>query len=336
MTAKAATTLRYADLSQPGYGRRRRGKGFSYLGIRGKPLRDKRKVAYCRSLVIPPAWNQVWISADRCAHILSTGVDAASRKQYIYHPAWQERQNLLKFEDMVSFARHLSQIRQAVTADLARSRHDKRKMVATTVGLIDEGLIRVGNETYTKRNGSYGATTLRRKHVSIDGNEITLSYRGKSGQQREIEIENQALAQSVKTCQELPGQRLFRYTDRAGKVSSVDSADVNAYLRRVTGQRFTAKDFRTWGGTVAACVYAYTLTDMSGNALARAAVRHVAATLGNTQAIARRYYIHPKLLEAIAGNQLPPKARRRRKDLSIVETSVARFLESASSPLSET
>lgn len=322
--------LVYADLASAGYSRVRRGRGFSFLGKRGKPLKRRSLIDYCRSIVIPPAWQDVWISPVRNAHILSTGLDAAGRKQYVYHPDWTRIRNTRKFDDLPEFARHLPVLREQIECDLRAFRHSRTRVVATAVGLIDRGLIRVGNETYTRLSGTRGATTLEERHVDVSGSEIVLDFRGKSGKRRHLEIDDDALARSIRYCQELPGQRLFQYRDDDGSVARVDSSDVNDYLRAATGKDITAKHFRTWGGSVSACQYLNDhASEPPGRALERAMVKHVARTLGNTVTVARQFYIHPVLL-AMAREHGPPVAsRRRRRSLSPTESQLLRVLESA-------
>ena len=319
--------LRWADLEAPGYGRRRRGRGFSWHHPDGRRLASERAVERCRALAIPPAWRGVWVCRDEHGHIQCTGTDARGRKQYRYHALWQEIRNREKFDGLVEFGRALRRIREAADEAMSGPRHDKPRVVAAAVRLIDAGLVRVGNRAYAKSNGTYGATTLRERHAEVRGDRVLLEFDGKSGARREIDLEDPALARSLRYCQELPGQRLFRYRGADGKVHAVDSADVNAWLREAAGEPFTAKDFRTWGGTVAAWQHA---DAHRADALARpevAAVKHAAATLGNTVAVARKFYVHPALLDAVAAGETPPRARRARVRLDRSETSVLRFLE---------
>ena len=326
--AGPASPLVWADLEAPGYGRRRRGRGFSWHHPDGRRLAEARALERCRALVIPPAWERVWVCRDEHGHIQCTGVDARGRKQYRYHALWQALRNREKFDGLADFARALPRIREAGDEAMAGPRHGKARVVAAAVRLIDAGLVRVGNAAYAKANGTYGATTLGAGHAEVRGDAVTLDFRGKSGKRREIDLEDPALARSLRYCQELPGQRLFRYRGEGGEVHPVDSADVNAWLKEATGEPFTAKDFRTWGGTVAAWQHADAhRTDALGRPDA-AAVRHAAATLGNTVAVARKFYVHPALLEAIAAGEPPPRARRARVRLDVSETSVLRFLES--------
>ena len=323
-----ASPLTYADLAAPGYSRRRRGRGFSWHRPDGRRLDDAAAVERCRALVIPPAWNEVWVCTDEHGHVQCTGLDARGRKQYRYHALWQELRNREKFDGLVEFGRSLHRIRDAMDDAMAGPRHDKSRVVAGAARLIDLGLVRVGNRAYARDNGTYGATTLRREHAEIRGDSIVLDFDGKSGQHRDIDIEDAALARTLRYCQELPGQRLFSYRGADGKVHPVDSGDVNAWLHAATGRPFTAKDFRTWGGTVAAWQHSDAHRDDGAAKPEVRAIEHAAATLGNTVAVARKFYVHPALLDAVAAGRVPPRAKRSRKRLDVSETSVLRFLES--------
>jgi len=321
-------SLVYADLSLPGFGRRRWGRGFSYLGRTGRRLKRPSLLKYCRSLVIPPAWAEVWISPNQAAHILSTGVDQRGRKQYLYHPQWTDMRNQMKFNDLREFGQALPLIRERVEADIRIRQLSRRRVLASAVSLLDQGLVRVGNEQYARTNGTFGATTLQEKHVSTSGSLVNLDFRGKSGKQRSIELTNSALARCIRHCQELPGQRLFQYKDASG-IHPVDSADVNSYMKLVSGDDFTAKHFRTWGGSVAALEFAQQHTELAGSELRVAVVKCAAKTLGNTPAVAQRYYIHPGLLDAIESGDMPRKSSRSRRGLTKVESTLARFLDQA-------
>lgn len=320
--------LVYADLEKPGYSRRRCGRGFTYLGLNGKPLKRRTLIEYCRSLVIPPAWKNVWISPVRQAHILCTGVDDASRKQYLYHPEWTEVRNTEKFNDLLAFGSCLPNLRKQMESDLSAPRFSRNRVVASTVRLIDKGLVRVGNEQYVRENGSRGATTLTGGAASVSGHQITLDFKGKSGKRHHLVLEDRALARSIRYCQELPGQRLFQYLDEDGTRAQVDSTDVNDYLKAATGKDFTAKHFRTWGGSVVACQFLHeqrseTDTHASGKSRESAMVKQVAAMLGNTLSVARKYYIHPMLLKAAQqGNTFDVPTRA----LSGLSRSESRFL----------
>lgn len=318
--------LVYSDLESPGIRRRVRGTGFSFHHENGRLV--ARDVAqWCRSLAIPPAWRQVWINRQRNGHILCTGLDAKGRRQYRYHPDWTVARNLVKFEHLADFAQRLHRIRDRVEIDLAGPRHGKRRMVAAAVRLIDRGLVRVGNEAYTRQNGSVGATTLTASHIALDGSAVTLDFPAKSGKRRELDIEDDALARTLRYAQELPGQRLFRWRSDDGTLRDILSDDVNAYLSQASGLDVTAKDFRTWGGTVAAWTYADAHRDDPPARPEHAAIKHAAAVLGNTVAVSRKFYVHPALVAAIEATDVPPRAKRSRKQLDIAETSVLRWLE---------
>jgi len=327
---EGAPGLVYADLSAPGYGRRRHGRGFMFLTPGGERLSEPRALAHCRALAIPPAWEEVWIGRETNGHILCTGLDARSRKQYLYHPLWNEWRDQRKFVGLVEFANRLHRVRDAVARDLKGGRVSRRRVVAAAVRLVDRGLVRVGNDAYARDNRTFGATTLRERHLEVnEEGEILLDFVGKSNQDRRVAFEDPALARSLRYCQELPGQRLFRYRAEDGRVRPVNSNDVNAYLRAASGlEDVSAKDFRTWGGTVAAWQHADAHRDAEPARPDSAAVRHVAETLGNTVTVARKYYVHPELLKAIARGETPPRAKRSRKHLDISETSVLRWLES--------
>ena len=321
------TPLVYADLMSPGYSRLKRGRGFTYLGRSGRRLSRTSIVDYCRSLVIPPAWKQVWISPQQNAHILSTGHDQRGRKQYIYHPSWTEYRNQLKFDELHAFGKALPKIRRQVHADLRARSLTKDRVLASVIRLLDQGLIRVGNEQYAQENGTFGATTLLEKHVEIDGvKRVNLDFRGKSGKQRAITLGCTALARCIRDCQELPGQRLFQYEDDSGRYP-VNSSDVNDYLNSVTESDFTAKHFRTWGGSVAALDYALKRTRRQEACTTVSAIKHTASVLGNTPAVARQYYIHPKVVDHIEQSELPQLTGRPRQGLSMSESAFARLLE---------
>ena len=327
---EGAPGLVHADLSAPGYGRRRHGRGFTYLKPDGERLDDGKAVAHCRALVIPPAWSEVWIGRQTNGHILCTGLDERERKQYLYHPLWNEWRNRRKFESLVEFATRLHRIRDATARDLKGARVSRRRVVAAAVRLVDRGLVRVGNEAYVRDNRTFGATTLRTRHVEAepDGT-ITVDFTGKSNKDRHLAFEDPALARSLRYCAELPGQRLFQYADDDGEARPVTSSDVNGYLRDASGlEDISAKDFRTWGGTVAAWQHADAHRDERLAKPDAEAVRHAAETLGNTVTVARKYYVHPELLRTIAARDPPPRANRSRKRLDVSETSVLRWLES--------
>ncbi len=297
-----AANLNYVDPSSPGYGRKRSGRGFRYLTPGGAALGNPAALERVRSLVIPPAWTSVWICPGPDGHIQAVGHDARGRRQYIYHPRFREAREAAKFEHMLAFAKALPRLRRRVAKDMAAPGHGRRKVLATVVNLLETTLIRVGSETYARENGSFGLTTLRARHVEVNGAELRFRFKGKSGKTWRLKLRDRRMAAVVKGCQDLPGQHLFQYLDEAGDRQSVTSADVNAYLKEASGAPITAKDFRTWGGTLlAASVLAAAgpaASPTAAKAQIAAAIRQVAASLGNTPAICRKCYVHPEVLSA--------------------------------------
>ena len=295
--------LRYVRSRRRGIERRRAGEGFTYLDASGKSVTDAATLARIDSLVIPPAWEDVWICSSPKGHIQAVGRDARGRKQYRYHPLYREVRDLGKYDRLVDFARALPRIRRRVERDLRREGLPKRKVIAAVIRLLDETYLRIGNREYTRSNESFGLTTLLDDHVKFRGPKISFSFRGKSAQELEVHLESSRLARIVKRCRDLPGARLFQYREN-GKVCSIDSGDVNDYLRAIGRQNFTAKDFRTWGGTKLA---AEALSEMEPPSKAKktqarrnivAAIKQVAAHLGNKPATCRKYYIHQGVIEA--------------------------------------
>ena len=300
-SAKAAG-LRYVTGDEPGIARRRRGKSFEYFRADGKPVRDKATVQRIQALVIPPAWENVWICPYANGHIQAVGRDARGRKQYRYHARYREARDATKFDRMLAFGAVLPRIRRQVRRDFLLPGLPQQKVIAAVVRLLDETCIRIGNEEYAKTNNSFGLTTLRDRHADIRGGRIRLHFRGKSSQEHDITLEDRRLAAIVRKCQDLPGQELFQFRLETGKHAKVDSADVNAYLRDIAEEDFTAKDFRTWHGTghmalqLAALGPAETETETKRNIVQ--AVRETAKLLGNRPAACRKYYIHPAVLES--------------------------------------
>jgi DNA topoisomerase I len=302
--------LVYVSDAQPGIRRLRRGKGFGYRDAAGQPVRDRAELARIRALAIPPAYQDVWICADPRGHLQATGRDARGRKQYRYHPRWRELRDHGKFDRVLAFGEGLPRLRRRVGRDLALPGLPRGKVLALLVRLLDDTLIRVGNEGYARDNHSYGLTTLRSRHVRAARGRLRFAFRGKSGQEHEVELDDRRLARIVRRVQQLPGQRLFQYLDDDGARQPVDSGMVNDYLRGCCGEDFSAKDFRTWGGTVYATgVLAATPLPERGGERARraalaAAVKQVAAVLGNTPAVCRASYVHPAVFEAWADGSL--------------------------------
>jgi DNA topoisomerase-1 len=300
--AARSVGLRYSTDARPGWTRRRAGRGFSYRDVDGRPIRDRETLARIRSLAIPPAWTEVWICPSPNGHLQATGRDARGRKQYRYHPDWQRGRDLHKFDRMIEFAEALPAIRERCDRDLARPGLPREKVLAAVVRLLELTLIRVGNDEYARLNRSFGLTTLRNRHARIEGSAVRFRFRGKSGQLHEVGLRDRRLAGVVRRCRELPGQELFAYVDEDGEVRDIASDDVNEYLRQASGGAFTAKDFRTWAGTVLAYRALRALQPGDGTAAARRnvveAIRDTAGRLGNTPAVARRSYVHPAVLEA--------------------------------------
>jgi DNA topoisomerase-1 len=298
--ARPAPGLRYADQSRPGYRRRRHGRGFAYRDEHGSPIRDRATLDRIASLAIPPAWTDVWICADPAGHLQATGRDARQRKQYRYHPAFRARRDAGKFDRVLAFGLTLPRLRARCDQDLATPGLARDKVLAAVVRLLELTLIRVGNDEYAKLNRSFGLTTLRGRHASVDGTRLRFRFRGKSGRAHDVSLRDRRLAAVVRRCQELPGQDLFQYVDDDG-VHDVTAADVNDYIRDACAGPYTAKDIRTWAGTVLAYRALRTLDPDDAadrRRVAADAIRTTADGLGNTPAVARASYVHPAVLEA--------------------------------------
>lgn len=306
-SAKAAG-LRYVTDAKPGIRRQRRGKGFRYTNADGSPVRDPETLRRIRSLVIPPAWRGVWICPTPNGHLQATGRDARGRKQSRYHPRWREVRDETKYERMMVFGATLPAIRQQVDHDLALPNLPREKILAAIVRLLETTFIRVGNSEYAKTNHSYGLTTLRNKHVAVKSSTVTFNFQGKSGVEHTIDLEDRRLAKIVQRCRDLPGYELFQYLDADGQRHSVDASDVNDYLRTITQQDFTAKDFRTWAGTVLACEMLRQFEPAESDTQAKknvvAAIKSVAERLGNTPSVCRKCYVHPAVLETYLGGAM--------------------------------
>jgi DNA topoisomerase I len=293
--------LRYVTDAQPGIHRRRRGKGFQFVDAEGKPVRDRETLGRIKSLVIPPAWSDVWICHNPKGHLQVTGRDARGRKQSRYHPRWREVRDETKYERMTIFGSILPTIRERVEQDLSLPGLPRAKVLATIVRLMEATLIRVGNEEYARENHSYGLTTLRNKHVEVEGSSVSFKFQGKSRVRHTVDIHDRRIAKIVQRCQDIPGYELFQYVDKEGDHHTIDSADVNDYLREVSGQDFTAKDFRTWAGTVLACAVLQEFEAFESQTQAKKnvvqAIKDVALRLGNTPSVCRKSYVHPVVLD---------------------------------------
>ncbi|HEU5040063.1 MAG TPA: DNA topoisomerase IB [Gemmatimonadales bacterium] len=300
--------LRYVSDARPGIRRKRAGKGFSYVGPDGRTIRDPATLTRIRALAIPPAYTEVWICPDPNGHIQATGRDARSRKQYRYHPRWREVRDETKFGRMLAFSEALPGIRRQVEDDLRRPGLPREKVLAAVVRLLECTGIRVGNDEYARNNDSFGLTTLRDDHVEVTGSTMRFEFNGKSGKAHSVALSDRRLARIVSHCQSLPGEELFQYLDETGAQQTIGSGDVNEYLRDVTGQEFTAKDFRTWNGTILAVAALKELGPAATEREARSAivkaVDRVAEQLNNTRAVCRKYYVHPTVFETYAAGTM--------------------------------
>jgi len=318
----ALAGLHYSADFTPGITRKKLKKGYRYYRSDGRPITDAGDIARIDKLAIPPAYTDVWICPDPLGFLQATGRDARGRKQYRYHPRWRTVRDETKYARMMEFAAALPKIRERVSKDLSKSGMPREKLLAAVVRLLETTMIRVGNEEYAKENQSYGLTTLQNDHVDVNGATIHFRFRGKSGKTHDIDIRDRRLAAIVKRCRELPGEELFQYTDDGGEQRSIGSDDVNAYLREISGADFTAKDFRTWAGTVLAAIALQEFEAFDSEAEAKKnvvrAVETVAKRLGNTPSIRRKCYIHPAIIESyIAGamaESIKQAARRELKD----------------------
>jgi len=300
--------LCYVSDTQPGIKRQRVGRGFRYKDVDDTPIRDPKVLRRIKTLVIPPAWTDVWICARSDGHIQATGRDAKGRKQYRYHLRWRAVRDSTKYDRLIAFGEALPPLRARLDQDLARPGLPREKVLATVVRLLETTFIRIGNTEYARQNGSFGLTTLRDRHVHISGATMQFQFRGKSGQYHTVRLNDRRLATIVKRCQELPGYELFQYVDAEGQRQTIDSADVNVYLRLITGQDFTAKDVRTWAGTVltACALWAYGASTSQTQAKQNIvqAIDEVAKRLGNTRAVCRKCYVHPTVLDAYLDHSL--------------------------------
>ena len=339
--------LRYVSDAARGIRREMGPLGFRYYRADGRLIRNPAELKRIARLAIPPAWKDVWICPDPRGHLQATGRDARGRKQYRYHPDWRETRDETKYERMPAFAAALPSIRARTAADLRRTGLPREKVLATVVQLLEKSLIRVGNDEYARENGSVGLTTMRDKHVNVRGSKLRFEFRGKSAVRHCVDVNDRRLARIVKSCRDLPGQELFQYVDEDGTRRKVDSGDVNDYLREITGEQFTAKDFRTWAGTVLACVALKAMKQRSAEKLHRKrpaktppkevvqAIDAVAGLLGNTRAVCRKSYIHPAIIDSYVEGTLTVAwqrqtgAGRRGSGLSADEEAVVAVLRRA-------
>jgi DNA topoisomerase I len=336
--------LRYVTDEQPGYTRKRKGESFQYFDTEGKLIRDETRLLRIRRLAVPPAYTDVWICPSSTGHIQATGRDDRGRKQYRYHDQWRVVRDENKYDRMLVFGDALPKIRRRVRADLKLPGLPRNKVLATVVQLLERTFIRVGNEEYARENKSFGLTTMRNRHVQVKGSQLRFRFRGKSGIQHEVDVEDRRMAKIVCRLQDLPGQELFQYIDEDGEVRDLTSQDVNDYLREITGEDFTAKDFRTWAGTVLAAMALNAqkifTTKKQAKANIKAAISAVSKMLGNTPAICRKCYVHPAILEnylngdLIEGlkNRTQEELAKKSKDLRSDEIALLTFLHERLKP----
>ena len=314
MESARAAGLRYVSDLSSGIRRKRAGKSFTYSNGEGRGIRDSDTIRRIKGLAIPPAWTDVWICPDPRGHLQATGRDARRRKQYRYHSRWREVRDAVKYDRMLAFAAALPKIREQTDRDLERPGMPREKVLAAIVRLLEETRIRVGNEEYRKENGSFGLTTLRNRHAEVIGADVHFSFRGKSGKLHRVDLQDRRLARIVKRFLEIPGQELFQFLDESGEAKPIDSADANAYLRDISGEDFTAKDFRTWAGTILAARFLReTITRPNTRGARKQLVRaiaRVADELGNTPAVCKKGYVHPAVIAAyLAGGLKPVKEK---------------------------
>lgn len=325
--------LRYVVDQQPGISRKRAGRGFSYFDVNGELIRDRTQRQRIKQIVIPPAWEDVWICPFENGHLQATGRDAKGRKQYRYHIDWQKIRNLAKFDRLIAFGQALGEIRQQTDEHLRLEGLPREKVMALVVRLLETTLIRVGNTAYARSNQSYGLTTLRTRHIDIEGHQVSFEFTGKSGVEHHIELADKRLAKIIRQCYEIPGYTIFQYFDDEGNKQRVDSGEVNDYLQQITGEDFTAKEFRTWAGTTLATQelgkVALELTETPDSKQVTAAIKAVAKQLGNRPATCRKYYVHPKVPETYLAGELAPliqSACQTHKHLDLYECVVLELL----------
>jgi DNA topoisomerase-1 len=323
-----AAGLTYVNDNDPGITRATKGDGFAYRDAKGKMVTDAATLDRIKALVLPPAWTDVWISADPHGHIQATARDQRGRKQYKYHPKWREQRDETKYARMAAFGRALPRLRKRVDADLSARGLTREKVLAAVVRVMEMTLIRVGNDEYARQNKSFGLTTLRDRHVKFKGSSAIFEFNGKSGKSHRTGIRDRRLARIIKACQDVPGQRLFQYIEADGARHAVTSTDVNAYIREATGGDFTAKDFRTWAGTLD-CARRLVEAGAPESAteakrMIASCVRETAGNLGNTPAVCRSSYIHPAVLDQFADGRLKDDFRPRPGD---GEKALLKFLD---------
>jgi len=308
VAAAETARLRYVSDTQPGLTRKPGKRGFTYLGLDGRPVRDQDELKRIKALAIPPAWTDVWICSKANGHLQATGRDARGRKQYRYHSRWREVRDENKYERMIAFAHALPAIRAQVENDLKLPGQPRAKVLATVVKLLESTHIRVGNEEYARANKSFGLATLRNRHVKVTGPHIRFQFRGKSRVEHAIDLHDRRLARIIKRCQDLPGYELFQYIDDDGALVAIEASDVNDYLRGIAGAEFSTKDFRTWAGTVMAATALRSFGPGASQAQSKrnlvAAVQEVAQVLGNTKAVCRKCYIHPAVIDSYIAGEL--------------------------------
>jgi len=334
-SAKAAH-LRYVTDEMPGIRREKHGEHFAYYAPDGSKIDDEKELTRIKALAVPPAYSDVWICPIANGHIQATARDARGRKQYRYHKRWRETRDENKYERMIAFAQNLPKMRRSIEKDLALPELPREKVLATIVQLLETTAIRVGNDEYAKDNNSFGLTTFRNKHAKVDGSNVRFSFRGKSGVRHALDLRDRRLAKIIRQCQDLPGQQLFEYLEAGGTTRAIDSSDVNEYIRNISGDEFSAKDFRTWVGTVTCAmlltndVLEETQTDRKQRVVA--VIKDVAKRLGNTPAICRKCYVHPAIVEAYLedGTLAPARAPRSREGLTPEEIFVLALLHERS------
>jgi len=331
--------LRYVSDDQPGYSRKVKGESFEYFDTEGKPVRDEQRLLRIARLAIPPAWTDVWICPSPNGHIQGTGRDARGRKQYLYHERWREVRDEDKYDRILLFAETLPKIRKHVEKDLGLPGLPRNKILATVVQLLERTFIRVGNQEYARENKSFGLTTMQDRHVDVKGSKMRFRFRGKSGRMHDVDVSDRRIAKTILKLQDLPGQHLFQYVDEDGKVCDLTSQDVNDYLREITGEDFTAKDFRTWAGTVLSGIALNAIgafeTKNQAKANIKDAISAVAKILGNTPAICRKCYVHPAVLETyLDGNSIEGLKQKTEEalekedvDLRADEAAILKFLQ---------